>query len=150
MKLSPNSLCPCGSTKKAKRCCGPLLDGQPAPTPEALMRSRYVAYSLGDVAYVQRTTHSHSPHREADLAAWTARLRQFCEETTFVGLRVLSAETVGEQGVVRFWASLHSRRPDAGPADVSFGEESRFSREGGRWVYLAGRPLPPPKPPTPA
>ena len=63
MKLSPNSLCPCGSTKKAKRCCGPLLDGQPAPSPEALMRSRYVAYSLGDVAYVQRTTHSHSPHR---------------------------------------------------------------------------------------
>ena len=117
MKLSPNNLCPCGSTKKAKRCCGPLLDGQPAPTPEALMRSRYVAYSLGDVAYVQRTTHSHSPHREADLTAWTARLRQFCEETTFVGLRVLSAETVGEQGVVRFWASLHSRRPDAGPAD---------------------------------
>ncbi|MEY3212383.1 MAG: hypothetical protein RIT28_2864 [Pseudomonadota bacterium] len=145
MKLSPNALCPCGSTKKAKRCCGPLLDGQPAPTPEALMRSRYVAYSLGDVAYVQRTTHSLSPHREADLAAWTARLRQFCEETTFVGLRVLSAETVGEQGVVRFWASLQK-----GSADVSFGEESRFSREGGRWVYLAGRALPPPKAtPTP-
>jgi SEC-C motif-containing protein len=140
VKLAPNTLCPCGSTKKAKRCCGPLLDGQAAPTAEALMRSRYVAYSLGDVAYVQHTTHSRSPHREADLAAWTARLRQFCEETTFVGLRVLSAETAGEQATVRFWASLKR-----GADDVSFGEESRFAREGGRWVYLVGRPLPPPQ-----
>jgi SEC-C motif domain protein len=139
VKLSPNAPCPCGSTKKAKRCCGPLLDGQAAPSPEALMRSRYVAYSLGDVAYVQRTTHSQSPHREANLTAWTARLREFCEQTRFLGLRVLSAETTGEQGVVRFWVSLQR-----GADDVSFGEESRFVREGGRWVYLAGRPSPRP------
>lgn len=139
MKPSPNAPCPCGSTKKAKRCCGPLLDGQPAPSPEALMRSRYVAYSVGDVPYVQRTTHSLSPHREANHRSWTARLQDFCAQTTFLGLRVLSAETAGEQGVVRFWVSLKQ-----GENDTSFGEESRFTKEGGRWVYLAGRPIPPP------
>ena len=34
------SLCPCGSGISYRDCCGPLHQGKPAPTPEALMRSR--------------------------------------------------------------------------------------------------------------
>ncbi|WP_280273702.1 YchJ family metal-binding protein, partial [Nocardia wallacei] len=34
-------------------CCGPRLDGtRPAPTAEALMRSRYTAFAVGDVDYL--------------------------------------------------------------------------------------------------
>ncbi|MFN7145721.1 MAG: SEC-C metal-binding domain-containing protein, partial [Myxococcota bacterium] len=38
---SANAPCPCGSGRKAKGCCLPILEGAAAPTPEALMRSRY-------------------------------------------------------------------------------------------------------------
>ena len=39
------SLCPCGSGADYSSCCGPYIDGdRPAPTAEALMRSRYTAH----------------------------------------------------------------------------------------------------------
>lgn len=47
--------CPCGSGKDLDACCGPLLAGSPAATAESLMRSRYVAYTLGDTDYLVRT-----------------------------------------------------------------------------------------------
>jgi len=36
--------CPCGSGTAYGVCCGPLRDGNPAPTAEALMRSRNPAH----------------------------------------------------------------------------------------------------------
>lgn len=43
--------CPCGSQIEYKSCCGVYHQGaRVAPTPEALMRSRYTAYSLGNIA----------------------------------------------------------------------------------------------------
>nr|WP_316226808.1 SEC-C metal-binding domain-containing protein [Bradyrhizobium sp. SZCCHNS3052] len=47
--------CPCGSGLPYDRCCGPYLDGddQP-PTAEALMRSRYTAYTRGTFAMSKR------------------------------------------------------------------------------------------------
>jgi SEC-C motif-containing protein len=47
--------CPCGSGKDLDACCGPLLAGEPAPTAESLMRSRYVAYTRGDTNHLSRT-----------------------------------------------------------------------------------------------
>ncbi|WP_184046066.1 YchJ family protein [Roseospira visakhapatnamensis] len=47
--------CPCGSGQDLEACCGPLLAGTPAPTAEALMRSRYVAYTRGDIDHLVRT-----------------------------------------------------------------------------------------------
>ena len=52
-------LCPCGSGRRFADCCGVYLSGGSqalgAPTPEALMRSRYSAYACGDDAYVLAT-----------------------------------------------------------------------------------------------
>ena len=47
--------CPCGSGRPFDGCCGPILAGTPAPTAEALMRSRFTAFSLGDVAHLERS-----------------------------------------------------------------------------------------------
>ena len=48
--------CPCGSGRTFDECCGPFLSGAAAAlTPEALMRSRYTAYAVGDDAYVLAT-----------------------------------------------------------------------------------------------
>ena len=67
--------CPCGSPSYDE-CCGPLHRGEAqAGSPEALMRSRYSAYAIGDVDYVWRTWHPRTrPERvTADPATtWTA------------------------------------------------------------------------------
>lgn len=51
--------CLCGSDKPATDCCTPCHEGTaPAPTAEALMRSRYVAYALGLEPYLLATWHA--------------------------------------------------------------------------------------------
>ena len=49
--------CPCGSGRTYAQCCEPLHDGAPAPTAQALMRSRYTAFVVGDEDYLFRTWH---------------------------------------------------------------------------------------------
>ena len=38
-------------------CCGPIHDGAPAPTAEALMRSRFSAFALGLTPYLLTSWH---------------------------------------------------------------------------------------------
>ncbi|MFM9834530.1 MAG: YchJ family protein [Methylophilaceae bacterium] len=52
---SPN--CPCESGKSYQECCEVFHLGSPAPTAEALMRSRYSAYVFGLESYLLRTWH---------------------------------------------------------------------------------------------
>lgn len=52
--------CPCRAREAEpaplSACCGPYIDGlRPAPTAEALMRSRYTAYALGRIDYLRDT-----------------------------------------------------------------------------------------------
>lgn len=134
-RLSKNAPCVCGSGRKAKGCCGAVLDGAPAGTAEALMRSRYTAYATGDVAYIMRTTHPASPHAEPDRETWSRGIRAFSEGTRFVGLEVELTATSGETAVVQFYARL-----ERDGVDVSFRERSRFERREGQWLYLDGEP----------
>ena len=53
--------CYCKSGLDFLECCEPILRVQkPATTALSLMRSRYSAYCLGDVNYLQATTHDHT------------------------------------------------------------------------------------------
>jgi SEC-C motif domain protein len=136
-RLAGNGPCPCGSGRRAKGCCGPLLAGNLATSPEALMRSRYVAYVVGDVGYLLATTAPDSPHAEPDARRWRAELAAYCERVEFLGLEVRASSEDGDHGRVSFFARLAVDGRDA-----SFGEDSRFVRRGGRWLYLAGAPRP--------
>ncbi len=50
--------CPCGSNKEFTDCCARYIHGsETAPTAEALMRSRYTAYTLQNEAYILKTWH---------------------------------------------------------------------------------------------
>jgi SEC-C motif-containing protein len=55
--------CPCGGPS-IMRCCGPYIAGAALPpTAEALMRSRYTAFVMGEEAYLRATWHpSTRPH----------------------------------------------------------------------------------------
>lgn len=48
--------CPCGAGRSYQACCGRYIDDlEPPPTAEALMRSRYTAYTQANIPYIQRT-----------------------------------------------------------------------------------------------
>lgn len=50
--------CLCDTGLNYADCCGPFHAGTtPAPTAVALMRSRYSAFTLGDVQYLRDTWH---------------------------------------------------------------------------------------------
>lgn len=53
--------CYCKSGLAFSKCCEPILRVvEVAPTALSLMRSRYSAYCLGDVNYLQATTYNHT------------------------------------------------------------------------------------------
>ncbi|AIZ45212.1 hypothetical protein QR90_09050 [Deinococcus radiopugnans] len=115
----PFKTCPCGSGRSYGHCCGPAHDGtRPAATPEALMRSRYSAYALGNAPYVLATWHPDTRPPELHLNAGT---RYLC-------LKVHEAS--GDE--VEFTAAL---QVDRGEKYV-LRERSLFKQLDGRWVYV--------------
>ena len=119
--------CPCGSGLPLEACCGALHVGGSAATAEALMRSRYSAFALGDRAYLLRSWHSTTRPKELVLES--------AQEWT--GLTVLSASggLLDAEGTVAFRARWRH-----GSETGVLAETSRFVREDGRWVYLAALP----------
>lgn len=117
--------CPCLSGETYDACCGRFHRGDAdAPTAERLMRSRYAAYAVGDVAYLLRTWHPDHRPVSLELDPDVRWYRLDIERTTRGGM--LDAE-----GTVEFRAHYQSA---AGAGEQH--ENSRFVREGGRWVYV--------------
>ena len=131
--IAPNDPCRCDSGRKYKKCCWLAHEGQPSPTPEALMRSRYSAYALGRVEHILRTTHPDSPHREEHAGRWRADVRAFCESASFDKLEILSADERDDKGMVDFRAHLSGN----GKSTV-MAERSLFLKVGGQWLYHSG------------
>lgn len=133
--------CPCGRTGRTGRkltdkgkalayadCCAPwhagLQAGQGAPDAEALMRSRYSAFVLGLVDYLQATWHpSTCP---VDLALEPG--------VKWLGLTVRRHHQTDEcHATVEFVA-----RSRVGGQGQRLHEVSRFVKEGGCWWYVDG------------
>ena len=55
--IVPPTACLCGRPQPYAACCGRFHGGEPAPTAELLMRSRYSAFALGDDVYLLETWH---------------------------------------------------------------------------------------------
>ena len=100
-------------------------------SPEALMRSRYTAYALGQSGHIIVTTHPDSPHFIADKMAWKRDIEVFCDNTTFEGLEVVSSRVEGDRGWVEFVASLFQSGQQ-----VPMREHSEFQCVDKRWLYL--------------
>ena len=117
--------CVCGSGRSTADCCARHHAGEPAATPEALMRSRYNAYvfDLGD--YLLATWHPST--RPATMAANETGLK-------WLGLEVRRcAMQDADHGTVEFVA-----RSKLGGRANRMHETSRFVRENGRWFYVDG------------
>ena len=130
-----NPPCPCGSGLKYRACCRRFHVGEEPGDPVTLMRSRYAAYALGEVAYLVRTLHPEHADRARPEAELIAELLRSRRTLRFARLRVLDHDLAadGRTGRVLFHAELY----EAG-VDRSFLERSTFARTSEGWRYLSG------------
>jgi SEC-C motif-containing protein len=142
MSIRPKPTCPCGNPRPILGCCGPYIAGAALPpTAEALMRSRYTAYVMGDEAYLRATWHPSTRPPEPIIDK--------NEKIQWLGLEIKSALRLRQrkadlpelidQDTVEFLARFRVK----GRAN-RLHEISRFVREaeaaGGvpRWFYVDG------------
>ncbi len=122
-----SDLCLCGSTQPYTTCCARYVEGnEPAPSAEALMRSRYTAYTLLREDYLLATWHSSTRPASLGLAAEAA--------TKWLGLEVKrheqqDADHASVEFVARYKVNGRAHR---------LHEISRFVREDGQWFYVDG------------
>ena len=118
--------CPCGSGAIFDGCCAPVLAGTPAATAEALMRSRYSAFVVGDERHLTETWHPRTRPEAIDLdpaLRWT-------------GLEIIelaAGDADDTRGTVEFRALWRD-----GAVRGALHERSRFIRYAGRWWYVDG------------
>lgn len=131
-------LCPCGSSALFLDCCDPYLrDQQWAPTPEALMRSRYTAFVVHNVPYLEATM--KPPASRKFNVKETA---EFIESVQWQGLTVFQSKLKSPTcGYVSFDAvyTLQGKT-------VHICEKSEFHKINDRWFYVDGKPLNPARP----
>jgi SEC-C motif-containing protein len=114
-----------------------------APQPEALMRSRYAAFSLGLGAYLVDTLAATHPERFRPRDVLVRELSAVHLAQRFTGLRILASATGGpggdqpRRGEVLFHARIFAKRRGTS-IDQSFVELSDFVREDGGWRYVDG------------
>lgn len=139
---STSAACPCGGASYAS-CCGPYIAGDALPpTAEALMRSRYTAFTLRDEPYLRATWHASTRPTDALFAEE--------EKVHWLGLEVKSALRLRQRKAESDYQAEERHRDSVefvarykvnGRAH-RLHEVSRFVREAGdggmRWFYLDG------------
>jgi len=120
----PSSLCPCGSQTEFDHCCGLyIVGGTLAPTPETLMRSRYVAFTRNDLDYLKKTWHPETYPEDLGTE----------EPSNWVGLEIIEASEDEDEGEVEFKAKLiYDNRLEV------LHEVSYFDKVDGAWLYHSG------------
>lgn len=125
--MTDTSICPCNSDRPYARCCGPLLSGdRSACTAEALMRSRYTAYVVRDIAYLLRSWHPSTRPDTIDPAA-------IPEWHSLHIVRTEKGMEMDSEGAVEFQATSFSPKHPWRLQEVS-----RFVKEDGQWLYVDG------------
>jgi len=118
--------CHCGLPKIFSDCCQPIIEGfKKAPTAEALMRSRYSAYSIHQADYLIETTHvsQRKYHSKVEILEWAIANK-------WLKLDVINST----QFTVEFKAHFISSQLQ----EEIHHELSNFVFENGNWFYLDG------------
>ncbi len=99
--MAKQQLCPCGSKLEYLNCCQLFIDGKLLPQrPEQLVRSRYSAYSMANIEYIQETM------REDALQDFDAEdAREWAQSVKWLKLEVIrSSMSAEDKGIVEFIA----------------------------------------------
>jgi len=129
------NVCPCGSQKKYSDCCRPfILEGKDAPTAETLMRARYSAFAMGEIAFVEK---SHHPETRDGFDV--AETRRWSHESKWLGLDIIKTNSGSEkdlEGHVEFVAhyEFNQKKHD-------HHELADFRKKDGVWYFYDGKIL---------
>ena len=124
--------CPCDSGLNFLECCTNFISGDSVPlTAEALMRSRYSAYVLGNADYIVETTH---PKKRTILLEKS--VTNWIEEASFQKLEIINTGMGQEKdkaGKVEFKAFYTSN-----DTKTTHHELSKFKKYDGKWYFFDG------------
>ncbi|CAM1354737.1 YchJ family protein [Tenacibaculum insulae] len=123
--------CPCNPSKKYSTCCQKAHQNiQTVLTAEQLMRSRYSAFVLANINYLQESHHSStrpSNKEKKEILSWTKSVKWLKLEV----LNTSKGSITDLEGTVEFNAFFMEN----GKVDVIH-ENSSFCKENKHWVYL--------------
>lgn len=136
--LEPDTRCPCGTGETYGACCGRYhthfaqTGDLIAPTPEALMRSRFSAFAVGLPDYLLASWHPSTRPASLDL---DGSLRWY-------RLDILSTaggpfDSTGGVEFAAYYRSVPGTPEDERVRGVQT-EVSRFTKDGGAWYYVDG------------
>lgn len=115
--------CPCNPNKTYKNCCQKAhININSVTNPETLMRSRYSAFVLANINYLQQSHHSKTrptKQEKKEILAWTKTVE-------WIKLDVLNTT----ENSVEFKAFFYEN----GELNVIH-ENSFFEKENNHWVY---------------
>ena len=122
-------LCPCCSKLKFTDCCGLYIEGgKTPPNAEALMRSRYTAYTLADMAYISKTMRG-----KPALGFNQDEARDWAQNVTWVDLEVIRADGEENKAFVEFIATLIEKKKVKRIHEIS-----EFECDQNVWIYTDG------------
>lgn len=124
--------CECGSGQEYSKCCEPFITGEKlAPTAEALMRSRYVAYVDANIPYLKSTL-APEKRKEFDEAG----AKEWATKSKWLGLEILSTkqgQPDDAKGVVEFNAKYKLNGRAIEHHEVA---EFRKDAKENRWYFV--------------
>ncbi len=120
-------LCPCGSERDYEDCCGPIIAGTPAPTAEALVRSRYTAFVRGELDHVADT---HAPEVREDFNR--AEAERVAQQHEWRGLEIRNTTQIDNTAQVDFVVRFRREQQELATRSVSC-----FRHDQGKWLYVS-------------
>ena len=126
--------CPCNISVKYSDCCKKAHQNiASVSSAEALMRSRYSAFVLVNIEYLQKSHHSKtrpSKKEKMDIEKWTKSVKWLKLEI----LNTTKGTATDARGTVEFKAFFMEN----GSINVIH-ENSKFSIENNHWVYVGAQ-----------
>src|SRR5689334_888154 len=105
--MSDTNSCPCGSSTDFTNCCLPFIQGKKQPsTAEELLRSRYTAFTRGEIDYILSTHHSRTRKdiKRDEIEDWS-------KNSEWLGFKILQKEAgqaTDQQGTIIFGAKYRA------------------------------------------
>src|ERR1041385_1602146 len=119
--------CPCGSQKTLESCCLPYIQGKRQPaTAEELLRSRYTAFTRGDIDYILSTHHSKTRGevKREEVEEWS-------KQSEWHSLKIVETQG-GKEGDQEGWVAFCAEYSAQGKRQEHW-EQAVFQRENGHW-----------------
>ena len=132
--MTPETPCPCNSNKNYGSCCGLYIGTKEhAPTPEAMMRTRYTAYVLGDMSHLIKTIPllERKAFDERSALAWS-------KSAEWLGLEVLGSKEYeqGRKARVEFIAKYKIEGEEQKHHEIAM-----FEKTQNRWFFVDSKIL---------